>query len=81
MLFVNEYCSNGTRSGVHILVVTPYRKVDVPVVELQIHIAGRVRTVPADQDAFGMSVFRDSRDVEVLSSIELYGWKQDQSRL
>lgn len=78
---MDEYCSNGTRSGVDVLVVAPYSKVDVPVVELQIHIAGGVRTVPADQNTFRVSMFRDSWDVKILSGIELYAWKQYQSSL
>lgn len=72
MLLMNKNCSSSTWSGVEILIVAPYSKVDIPIVEFQINIASSVRAVPANEYTFRMSVFRDSWNIEILSRIELY---------
>ena len=64
MLLVDEGASDGTGPGVDVLVRAPAGKVDVPVVQLELDVAGRVGEVPADDDAALLGVGRDARDVE-----------------
>lgn len=71
VLFVHEEAGDGARAGVHVLVITPGGKVDVPFVELDVDVAYGVREVPANQDIFGVRVSGDSWDVEVLAGVVL----------
>jgi len=69
--FVHEEAGDGARAGVHVLVIAPGGKVDVPFVELDVDVAYGVREVPANQDIFGVRVSGDGWDVEVLAGVVL----------
>ena len=67
MSLVHEETADNTGSTVHVLVVTPCGEVDVPVVQLQWHIAHSMRQIPADRDAVGVTVASYELDIEKLS--------------
>jgi hypothetical protein len=81
MLLVHESTGDGAGTGVHILVSTPAGKVDVPVVQLQLDVAGCVGEIPADQDSAGVGVGGDCGNVEQLAAVVLDTGKEDQSQL
>jgi len=51
MTFVHEDTSNASRSRVQVLVRTPAREIDVPVVQLNRNIAGSVGQIPTNDAA------------------------------
>ena len=75
MLLMDKDGGNSAWSGIEILVVAPHRKINVPIVKLEVNIAGRMSTIPANQYALCVCVFCDSLHVEILPSIKLYARK------
>ena len=78
MPLVHKEPSYGTRSRVEVLVRAPDGKVDVPVVQSEIYVAGCVCAVPADGDVKAVGVRGDGLDVEVLPGVELDAGEEDE---
>lgn len=81
VLAVHKGTGDGARAGVHVLVGAPAREVNVPVVQLELHVAGGVGEVPADGDAAGVSVGGDGGDVQELAAVVLDTGQEDQGEL
>ena len=76
-LFVNEGRANGASSAIQVLVRAPDGKVNVPLMQVQGHVADGVSQVRADGDAFGVSSLRQLGNVEQLSRVVLDSWHQE----
>lgn len=81
VLAVHKGTGDGARAGVHVLVGAPAREVNVPVVQLELDVAGGVGEVPADGDAAGVSVGGDGGNVEELTAVVLDARQEDQGEL
>ena len=81
VLLVHKSARDRAGTGVHILVSTPASEINIPVVQFQLDIAGRVREVPADEDAAGVGVGGDGGDVEELAAVVLDSGEEDQGQL
>ncbi|KFY11221.1 hypothetical protein V492_04571, partial [Pseudogymnoascus sp. VKM F-4246] len=68
---VHEESADGAGPGVEVLVRAPCCGVDVPVVQLEGHVADGVGEVPDHEDAAGLGVGGDRFDVEELAGVEL----------
>lgn len=68
---MHEQPRDGARSRVEVFIRTPSGGVDVPVVEVQGHVADGVGQVPDDEDATGAREGGDGADVEELAGVEL----------
>lgn len=75
---VDEESADDTWPAVHVLVVAPRGEVDVPVVQLQRHVADGVGEVPADGDAALLGVGGDGGDVEELARVVLDAREEQQ---
>lgn len=74
---MHEKTADDTWPAVHVLIVAPCCKVDVPIVELERHIANRVSQVPADRNTIRMAVACYELNIEELPRIELYTGQED----
>lgn len=80
VFLVKEQAGCRPRSGVDVLVGAPHREIDVPVVEAEWDVAGRVGEVPAYAgDAEGVGVGGDGFDVEELAGVVLDSGEEDES--
>ena len=75
---VHEGGGDGAGPAVQVLVRAPRREVDVPGVQAQRHVAGRVRQVPAHRDAARLREGRDRRDVEGLPRVEVHAREEEE---
>lgn len=75
---VNKQCRHATGSTVKIFVAAPRRKINVPVMEPQIHVPRGMGAVPTDQYAFGVGVSGNLFNIKVLSGVELDGREKNQ---
>ena len=71
MLLVHEERTDRARSRVQILVITPHGEVDIPIMQLQLHISCCMRTIPTNLDSFGVGMSGYGGDVKILARIEL----------
>lgn len=78
---MHEHPRNRPRPGVHVLVRTPRREVDVPIMQPKRHVARRVCEIPTDEQALSMRVRGDGRDVEELARVVLYAGEEDERDL
>ena len=77
---VHERAGQRPGPGVQVLVGAPGRPVDAPVVQAQRHVARRVRQIPADDRAGGLSGGGDRVDVEQLAGEVVHRAEQDAAR-
>lgn len=56
MTFVHKDAGNTSRSRVQVLVRTPAREIDVPVVQLNRNVTGSVGQIPANNAALEVSI-------------------------
>lgn len=49
---MNEYTTDGSGAGVHILIVAPDREINTPVMQMKLDIPHRMSQVPANRDPF-----------------------------
>lgn len=78
---VHKHASDATWAAVQILVATPSRGIDVPVMKRQRNIADSVCQIPDDEDPVFVSVRRDGRDVQQLARVVLYSREEYERRI
>ena len=78
MPVVYEETADGAGAAVHVLVVAPDGKVDVPVVQAQRDVADSVSQIPAYNDALCLRIGRDACYVKVLACVELDSGQEQQ---
>src|SRR5262249_35345680 len=61
-------------------VIAPNREIDVPFVQLQGDISGRMRKIESDNRSCGMPHFRDSPHVQQLSGYKIDAAEHDQTQ-
>ena len=69
--FMHEQPTYGPRAGIQILVAAPGGRIDIPIMEVQGHIAYCMSKVPDYKDAQRAGMGGDGADVEELASVEL----------
>jgi hypothetical protein len=79
VLLMHEQSSDNAGTAIHVLVVAPGGKVDVPVVQLQGHVTNGVCEIPSNYDTERVAVAGNELNVEKLARVELDAWKQDES--
>lgn len=79
VLLVDKKGRHTARTAVKVLVGTPCSKVHVPVMQSQVHVAGRMGAVPANQNALRLGIRGDFLDVEILPSVKLDGREKNYS--
>ena len=78
MPFMYEHPRNRPRPAVHVLIRTPGREVDVPLMQAKRHISRRVCEIPADENVLEMGMGGDARDVEELTGVVLDAGEEDE---
>ena len=81
MPFVYETPSNRPWTTIHVLICTPDGEVDIPVMELDGHVANSMSEIPANCDAFVLCVSGDLGHVEELAGVVLDSWEKEQSSI
>ena len=81
MSFVYETTSYRSWTTVHVFICTPDGEVDVPVMELDGHVADSMSKIPANCDAFILCISGDLGHVEKLAGVVLDSWKKEKSGL
>lgn len=81
VLLVHESTRNRTRTRIHVLVRTPARKINIPLVQLQFNITSCMSEIPSDRQTLRVGVLGDGWDVQELATVVLYSRKQNQSQL
>jgi hypothetical protein len=71
MSFVDKEACYTARSGIYVFVGAPCCEIDVPVVELEGHVAGCVGEVPTYYYSFSLGEGCYSWDVEELTCVEV----------
>src|SRR5205085_9153422 len=72
MLFMNKAATDGAGPAVEVLVTAPDGEIDVPFVQLEHDIAGRVGQVETGDAAVLVSGGDDPRNVEMLAGEEVH---------
>src|SRR5262249_42125338 len=73
---MHETTADRSRSRVEILVTTPHGKIDLPVVQTQLDVAGGVGQIKGEYAALPPSCFRQTRNVEILAGQEIHAAQQ-----
>ena len=73
MDLVNKAAGDCPRAAVQILVAAPNRKIDLPIMQMQHDVAGRVGKVPTDHAAVPLRGCGDPLQVEPLAGEEVDG--------
>ncbi len=81
MFVMHETAADRTGTGVEIFVTAPHREIDLPVVQVQHHIAGGVGQIDAEHATLTMGRLRQPRDVEILARQEIDAAQQHQGDL
>ena len=71
---MDEKAAYASRTAVEVFVAAPSCEVNVPVVQLQRHVAGCVSKIPSNDYAPFLRVGSDGRNVEKLTGVELDTW-------
>src|SRR5579862_6333475 len=75
--FMHKQAPNSSRSRIQILIVTPHRKIYVPVVQTKLHVPSCVCEIPAHDDSVGVCVRSYGGDVEELARVVLDSWEEN----
>jgi hypothetical protein len=78
VLFVDKESTDYARTAVHVLVVAPCGEVDVPVMQLERHVADGMSQIPSNFDTKGVAVTRDELYVKELAAVVLDAGEEDQ---
>ena len=80
MFLMNKHGCNCAWPSVDVLVIAPNGKIDIPFMQVELHIPCSVCQIPADEQTFCMSVFGNALDVKTLARVVLNSRKQYQAR-
>ena len=78
---MDEGTGHTARTAVEVLVAAPAREVHVPVVQLQVQVAGGMREIEADIRPHPVRSLGDRRHVEGLAGVEVHAAETDQRQL
>ena len=81
MALVDEGAGDRTRPGVEIFVGTPDGEIDVPIVQRERDIAGRMCEIDPDDAAALLRRRRDSRDIEELAGEKIHSGEKNERDL
>ena len=78
---VDERAGDRARTGVEIFVGTPDREIDIPIVQRERNVAGRMREIDPDDATALLRSRGDSRDVEELAGEKIHPGEKDERDL